>query len=186
MARNRLVGEQRGVTKTIPALELQAIQLGVKYSIDLFKDLSDSTCLLPINIRDITLFSDSLVCLSWLDSYVNKLDKMQGRSVFVMNKLEEIEKICTFHSIKFEFVSGTENTADCMTRSLSYKQLMKTNFLTETSYSDMTVGQSRPDVLGVLIPNPNSDPSASFNAVNMNIVTQDHLIPLKNSLHFQS
>ena len=92
LAKNRLVNKQLEC-KSIPSLEFQAISLGTETLIDTYKELSGSGCIRPILIIDLVLYTDSLVSLSWLNAYHNKLDKMQKRSVFVMNRLEHINKL---------------------------------------------------------------------------------------------
>ena len=128
-AKNRIVNSQLE-SKTIPSLELQAIALGTQTLIDLWSDLSGPSCLKPINIEELVLHSDSLVALSWLSSYNNKLEKMQKRSVFVQNKITQINRLCEIHPVSFTFISGCVNPADYITRPVSYKQLCHTNYLT--------------------------------------------------------
>ena len=42
--------------------------------------------------------------------------------------------LCNRLSIEFSFIGGIENPADCLTRTMSYKLLMKTNLLTGPSF----------------------------------------------------
>ena len=128
-AKNRIVNTQLE-TKTIPALELQAIALGTQTLIDVWSDLSGPSCLKPINIKELVLYSDSLVALSWLSAYNNKLEKMQKRSVFVQNKITQINRLCELHPVNFTFINGCVNPADYITRCVSYRQLCHTNYLT--------------------------------------------------------
>ena len=67
-AKNRFVNSQLQ-TKTVPSLELQAITLGVEYMLDTMEELSGSKCVLPINIRKLSLYSDSTISLNWLNSF---------------------------------------------------------------------------------------------------------------------
>lgn len=127
-AKNRLVNTQLK-TKTIPSLELQAVVLGVECIYDLKTELSGSKCMHPINILSCKLYTDSLINLHWLNSYNHKLDKMQKRSVFVLNRLEHIARLCDRVPITFCFTSTNENPADCLTRPCSYKQLLKTSYI---------------------------------------------------------
>ena len=93
--------------------------------IALHNELSGSSCLMPMKISDLQVFSDSLVALSWVHGYSVKLEKMQKCSVFVQNRLKTINDLCSKHPISFSFVSGEENPADGITRPLSSKQLKK-------------------------------------------------------------
>ena len=127
-AKNRMVGNTTE-GKTIPKLELHAIMLGVEVITDIMNELTGENASIPIDIDKLYVFSDSAVALSWLDSYVNKLSKMQQCNTFVMNRLDKIVSMCEKHPIKFAFIAGLENPADQITRPTSYKQLMNSNYL---------------------------------------------------------
>ena len=127
LAKNRIINKQLE-SKSIPTLELQSISLATEVLIDLRNDLSGSTCLNPINITEMEVFSDSMVALSWLNSYTNKLEKMQKCSVFVQNRLHHIYKLCEQYPIIFSFVNGQQNPADAITRCISPRKLLQTNF----------------------------------------------------------
>ena len=152
-AKNRIVNQQLN-TKSVPALELQAILLGVQNLIELYSDLCGSTCLVPINVSALKLYSDSLVALSWLNSYSRSLDKMQKKPIFVLNRLEQISKLCSKHPVNFAFISGTENPGDCITRPMSHKQLICTNYITDPNLNSVSLEQSCNDLLTITIPNP--------------------------------
>ena len=128
IAKNRMITSSLG-TKTIPTLELQAISFGVEVLLDTFNELTGDACVVPINIVELELFTDSAICLAWLKSYNVDFSKLTGRSVFVKNRLNQITKLCEKHPIKFAFCEGVSNPADCVTRVISYKQLIKSNFL---------------------------------------------------------
>ena len=102
--------------------------------IDTYEELSGSFCVSPINVLSMEAFSDSDVTLNWLNSHINKFDKMRKRSIFVMNRLHHIEKLCETFPVTYKFCAGASNPADCITRSLSYKQLLKTNFFIGPSH----------------------------------------------------
>ena len=80
LSKNRIVNRKLEA-KTIPALEFMGIILGAETLLDLKRELSGPYCVSPINITDLTLYTDSLVCLSWLNSYA-KLAKMNKQTVF--------------------------------------------------------------------------------------------------------
>ena len=113
-AKNRLVNKQLH-SKSMPSLELHAVNLGVECATDLYKDLSGQSCLNPISIGQILLFTDSICVLHWLNSASSKLEKMNKHSTFVMNRIESIQRLCEVFPVKFNFISGKENPADCVT-----------------------------------------------------------------------
>ena len=116
-------------SKSMPSLELHAIQHGVKVLMETYSDMCGEKSVCPLQITDLRLFSDSMVALSWIDSYVNKLDKTQKLSPFVSNRIELISKLCETKSVSFNFVAGNENPADFATRAVSYSVLKDTRFL---------------------------------------------------------
>ncbi|XP_068224890.1 uncharacterized protein [Palaemon carinicauda] len=76
LARNKLVSKQLE-SKSTPSLELQALALTVETVNDLKNELSGFGCIDPIEIVGCEVYSDSLVVLTWLQSYALKLDKLQ-------------------------------------------------------------------------------------------------------------
>ena len=118
---------------------------------EVYSELAGPLCIVPIDIVDINVYTDSLVVISWLNSYNVKLDKMSKKSVFVMNRLSHISKICETFPIQFSFTAGLDNPADCVTRCFSYKQLMKTNFYTGPKF---LLDNSKSCDLTVVIPDP--------------------------------
>ena len=121
------------------------------------KDLAGPQCPKPIEIVESVLYTDSIVSLSWINSYVNKLDKINKRSVFIMNRLDHIQKICEKNNpVRFCFVSGILNPADCITRLMSYKQLLKTNYFTGPEFlsSERDEASSKVDTFDIIVPNP--------------------------------
>ena len=148
--KNRMVNRQLE-TKSIPTLELQAIALGVEVLIDIKDQLSGSLCLNPINIKSMKLFSDSMISLHWLNSFCHRQDKMSKQSVFVINRLTQINRLCKVNPVSFRFVDTNSNPADCLTRSLSYKCLMKTSYC--SGPSDILSSDNVP-ILQVDLPSP--------------------------------
>ena len=154
MAKNRLVNKQLE-TKSIPSLELQGLALAAESVTDLFKELTSDRNVTPVRVEEVLVYSDSLVALSWLNSYSNKLEKMQKCSVFVLNRLDSITKYCETCPIQFSFVADEENPADCITRCLSFKQLSKSNYLEGPQFlQENKPVLSNPGILTVTIPNP--------------------------------
>ena len=118
---------------------------------ELHRDLAGPCCVKPIKITELVLFTDSTCSLHWLHSSTFKMDKMQKRTVFVMNRINSIQKLCERFPVKFCFISGKSNPADCVTRCLSYKQLLKSTYLCGPSWkSDYQNGSD----MVFVIPNP--------------------------------
>lgn len=155
LAKNRFVNKQLQ-TKSIPSLEFQAISLGTEILIDIYQELAGPTCVTPIKITELQLFSDSMVSLCWINSYTHKLEKMNKKSVFILNRLSHICELCEIHPIKFQFVSGIENPADQLTRPISYRQLMKSNYFSGPEFLKNTINPklSEEDSLSIIVPNP--------------------------------
>ena len=152
-AKNRMVNTQLK-NKSIPSLELTAIALGVETLMEVQRDLSGPSCMKPINIVEMVLYTDSLCALHWLNASSQKLDKMQKRSAFVMNRIGSIQRLCQRFSVKFGFISGKDNPADCVTRCLSYKQLQKTNYLTGPDMHMENANDNAEFDVSFIIPNP--------------------------------
>lgn len=149
-AKNRMVNTQLK-NKSIPSLEMNAISLGVETLMELHRDLAGSSCMYPINIAEMVLFTDSLCSLQWLNASSSKMDKMQKRTVFVMNRINHIQKLCERFPVRFSFITGKYNPADSVTRCLSSKQLQKSSFLGNSNFNIL-----EGDIVGtsVIIPNP--------------------------------
>ena len=111
--------------KGIPSLELLAIEFGVCALQNVKAELSGSKTMSPINISSLKILTDSSISLAWLNSYNRTFTKMNKQSVFVMNRLSNIERQCKLFPITFSFIAGKENPADYITRPTSYKILSK-------------------------------------------------------------
>lgn len=199
LAKNRIINRQlKG--KSIPSLELHAISFATEMLIDTYQELSGNKTLIPIKINELSLYSDSMVALNWVNSHANKLEKMQKRTPFVMNRLETITRACGIHSINFSFIAGETNPADLMTRPVSYKQLMKTCYITgpafistdrsnDTCEIQFTVPHKNLQTIGISNLNANSA-AGTVNLTRSNCTpnldaTLAHVIPLEtySSLH---
>ncbi|XP_068225202.1 uncharacterized protein [Palaemon carinicauda] len=128
-AKNRVVNKQLK-NKSIPALELNAVHLSVECALDIYKDLSGPSCIKPIEIENIMAYTDSLCTLHWLNSASLKLDKLNKHSPFVLNRINNIQRLCEIYPVKFNFISGKNNPADLITRCVSYNQLHKSCIFT--------------------------------------------------------
>ena len=127
LAKNKLVSTKLP-KKTIPTLEFQGLVFASETLIDLYKELCTDKTVDPINVTNLYVYTDSMVCLSWLKGYFVSYDKMQKRSTFIMNRLRNIKELTTVHAITYRFTQGSENPGDCVTRPLSYSSLSKTSF----------------------------------------------------------
>ncbi|XP_066944612.1 uncharacterized protein [Macrobrachium rosenbergii] len=150
LSKNRLIGRQLEL-KSIPSLEFQSLLLGTETVVDIYKELSGSENVSPINITKLVVFSDSAVALSWLNSRTNKFDKLRKLNIFVMNRLHRIENLCETVPVTFKFCTGIINPADCTTRSMSYKRLIKSNFFTGPDFIQDVLED---DSMDITIPNP--------------------------------
>ena len=191
MAKNRIVNTQLQ-TKSIPQLEFNAISLGTEMLILLFKELTGPVCLNPIKIENLTLYSDSLVSLAWLNAHVNKFEKMQRKSIFVMNRLNHISKLTEIHPVNFAFVSGVENPSDCITRQMSFKQYKKSCYLTGPKFLSNPTSEriNMEGTVAITIPNPlinNNQPTInSFTASTPKSIAAKHLIDINRFSDFSA
>ena len=154
-AKNRMVNSQLN-RKSIPSLELNAIALGVETLVELQRDLAGSSCVKPINITELQVYTDSLCALHWLNASSCKLEKMQKHTVFVRNRIGNIHKLCERFPVKFCFVAGKSNPADNVTRCLSYKRLLQSTYFGSSDLEVLKAGGSpnNSDEFSVVIPNP--------------------------------
>ena len=109
--KNRIVNRELE-KQTIPTLELHGVGLGADSLIDTYEDICGCATVVPINISELILFTDSSVCLSWIQWFANKYEKVNKLSIFVQNRLNKIVKFWEIFTIRFEFCSGKENPAD--------------------------------------------------------------------------
>jgi len=182
-AKSKIVGQNlKG--KSIPALEFLGISLGVETLMELYNSLTGEFCMYPVDIKMIVLYSDSLVCLSWINSFVNRLDKMNKQSVFIRNRLEKLVESCDKFPITFTFVNGIQNPADLVTRTISFNLLSQSNYLTGPKFlvepgDDMSAA----DTLSVTVPSGSSDNTRCEIAVKLvvaNTKTVQHAVPVEN------
>ena len=184
LAKNRIINAKMQ-SKSIPALELQAILFGSQTLIDTYEELAGSFAVMKINIVDLELYCDSMVCLSWLDSHINKLDKMQKKSVFVINRLDQIKDLGNKKKISYYFIGGSENPADYVTRCVSYQILTKTNYISGPRILSL---DSTYDVMKIVVPNPKIElpPDTIFTVGTEQKTEQyEHLIPVDKYSSFK-
>ena len=151
LSKNHIVGTQLD-SKTIPSLEFNGIVLGAETLVEINKELSGPLSVCPINICERLVFTDSLVSLNWIDSF-SKLEKLNKRTVFIQNRLDRLDRICREFPITFSFIEGISNPADFVTRTVSYKQISNSNYLTGPSFiTSKEATLCRADLLTVRLP----------------------------------
>ena len=143
--------------KSIPSLELQALVNTAELVTETHQELTGESSLFPIKVSKLRVFTDNLLIHAWLNSFSRRFDKMQHKFVFVQNRLEKINVLCDMFPIEFSFIAGIENPADCLTRSMSYKLLIKTNLFKGPPFlhgEDLPSNASKADTLTIIIPQP--------------------------------
>ena len=152
-AKNRLLNETLR-KKFIPSLELQGIDFGV----ETIQSMRDSLCgpitVKPITINQLHIFTDSMVCLHWLQKFAVTFDKLQKLSVFSMNRLRNIDENCRKFPVKFHHIKGNVNPADYVTKPFSHKRLSPI-YYTGPEFISNDFSEYDSD-LTVTIPNPNT------------------------------
>jgi len=139
--------------KSIPCLELCSLVLGVKTLFDIREQLSGPMLLIPINIAEMHLYSDSMVVLNWLDGVTNKLSKLQNKlSVFVRNRLFEVQNLCSSMPVTFMFIAGASNPADVVSRTISPTLLARSCYYEGPKFLRESV--TIPNILKVIVPCP--------------------------------
>ena len=161
--------------KSVPCLELSAITMGVEVALDTINELSGDTCIQPLKVTNVKLLTDSLVCLHWLHSHNVTFDKLNKKSIFVQNRLDKIHNLCEKQQIEFKFCSGETNPADCITRCLSYRQLMKSNYLIGPS---IEIINRNDDEFNIVVPNPILRSTECNNVINDSDLSENQSIDL--------
>ena len=183
LAKSRVVNTQLA-KKSVPTLELNSIVLGTETLIELYEDLTNSDLLCPVRIESLAMYTDSMVSLNWISNVCDKLDKCQNKlSIFVRNRLSHIENLCAKHEVHFKFVAGSENPADEISRAVSYKCLIKSNYFAGPQF--LVEGTNTPNILNVVIPSPSFNVSHCVPANDkMDSVKITKAIPLLNYSSF--
>ncbi len=164
-------------SKTIAVLEFAAIEFAVEKGLEIFETFSNA--LVPINITEIKLFTDSSIALSWLSNAESLKSKMQKRSVFINNRINNVVDKCrSVHEIKFAHIGTEHNSADFVTRMVSPKILRRTNFLSGPSL----LKKDLHELEWVTVPNPfvENDPTLPKFVVNNIEVERNSEVGLHN------
>jgi len=145
LSKNRVVSDTQQL-KTVPVLEPTALAFGVEILFDVCNDLKNTY--IPIKISKLSVCSDSTISLDWLYNKVYKFQKIERKGTIINNKLDKIVKLCSNFPVQFDHIKGENNPADFVTRCVSGKVLLKTNYLSGPSFSSPS--ESKPYV----VPNP--------------------------------
>ena len=138
-SKNRLIGKNLK-TKSMPILELVALAWAVETVTDVYKTLT--TSMYPIKISRVLAFSDSTIALSWVKARAVKFEKIERKAVLLNNKVNSIVSNCESVSVEFAHIDGSCNPSDCVSRIVSQRKLIKSNFL---SGPNIALLQENPD-----------------------------------------
>ena len=185
-SKNRILSKNYEL-KTIPSLELLAMCFGAETLFNVYTELTGGKIEIPVSVCKLYLFTDSMVALSWLESYSVKFGKTQKLSVFVRNRLQNIDKICEKMPITFSHIAGEENPADCCTRPLSYRKLKSTCYLSGPKFIDESDGRVF-DAVAITVPSPvithdNKTHDVQANSCTSDLVRMNHVVGLNKFSH---
>ena len=108
---------------------------------------------------------------------MSRFDKMRGRGVFIMNKLDSIKKYCQAHPVEFCHIPGSDNPADFTTREVSGKFLSKSCF-----HDGPSIGENG---VSFLVPSPlESKSQASISLTNTITESLHPIFPLNRYSSF--
>lgn len=182
LSKNRVVGKNLK-NKSIPSLELNALSLGVEAVFDVKHELCSDKLCNPIKVAEMQIYTDSMISLNWLDGITNKLSKKQNKlSVFVRNRLFQIQKACEEYPVTFSFIAGEQNPADQVTRIVSSKQLNKSNFYSGPGF--LSSPNSVPNLLSVTVPCPSFAVQSVVLSDTLSCQSIRSLIPVENYSSF--
>ena len=56
-----------------------------------YRGLAGGRAVVPVKIEELQVFTDSMICIDWINAYVNKFENLyQKRSVFILNRLDKL------------------------------------------------------------------------------------------------
>lgn len=174
-ARNKVVSRQLE-KKTIPALELNALVFGAEIALETVLGLCGPEVMVPVLIRDVDIYTDSMVALSWVIAYTQRFDHLQAkRSVFVMNRLLRLTQLCEKQKMSFKFVAGYENPADHVSRAVSYKRLSVTCYHSGPVFLTESCGEIKDELCATV---PFTPPKLALKVTGMKSVATESLFDL--------
>lgn len=146
--------------KTIPSLEMKGVAFGTTKLVETYNELSGPHLVSPIKIDKAFLYNDSMNTLQRIHAALFQFDKLKSPNVFVKNCIKVIQQNCDKLSIVFGFVSGGTNPSDHVTRTMTYKKLHESNFLSGPSW--LTVREDDEERFHFKLPHPLADTKESF------------------------
>ena len=106
---------------------------------------------------------------------------MNKKCAFVMNRLDSIKKLCEKHPIEFGFIKGHDNPSDAITRCVSYKMLLKSNYWAGPSL-DLVNGE---DEGRIIVPNSVSNDTIVNIFTAESELKEKHLFDTKRANSFR-
>ena len=100
---------------SLPQLELTALNIAAKLANFICESYSAE-----FNIEKVVLWSDSSVAIQWCNN------KKPNNKPYVRQRVENIRNLCPNAEIRF--IAGKDNTADLLTRGISYKEFNDNKF----------------------------------------------------------
>ena len=171
-AKNRIITKSLKI-KSIPILELIACQFGVKCLAETKYELSNATC--PIIVSELHVYTDSMISLNWIHSKAVEFGKIEKKSSLINNRLDSIVGDCEKFPMIFHHIDGKMNPADLVTRTLSPRLLIESNYLSGARFDELEdEGFSVPCLSGV------SSPSLCM-TINTN-----YIVPIINLSNYSS
>ncbi|VDL78452.1 unnamed protein product [Nippostrongylus brasiliensis] len=118
MAKSKVSDVKRQTT--IPKLELNAITIGTRLSLNVLQSLKSA-----VHIDRILIVSDSEIALKWVSSPVRR-----SNGVYVTNRVKEVQKLArqmesSKTSIAFGYIDTSRNPADCATRGIQCNDFLR-------------------------------------------------------------
>ena len=145
LSKNKVVTKSLNV-RSIPALEFHALTFGVETLIGTYKELTNPELASGINITDLKIFSDSMVSLHWLQITENCAKSNSKLDLFVRNRLNKIHSLCEYQPVNFNFIEGSQNPADVVSRPTSSYQLSKSSYFHGPDLEENTMSFTLPCV----------------------------------------
>ena len=188
LAKSKVINKQLE-GKSIPSLEFTAITFGTETLVGLYKDLCGEEVVMPLKIAELRLFTDSMVCIHWLNSYANKFDKWQKLNVFILNRMKTIDKYCAIKPITFSFTEGRTNPADAISRPMSFRKLQQTcyhsgpDFLTDLNSINTETSVEIPNLLARVTDEVSEETSNEayhcYVTADCSELTGEHVVPVE-------
>ena len=139
--------------KSLPSRELLGIRLGLQLMQETYNSISGIDVLIPVDVENLFLYTDSNSCLYWIESFAFKFSKMRNISTFQKNNLKKINDTCNNKPVTFRHTAGNVNTADLLTKPYGAKTIINSRFYDgpEVVHGDLSYCESD---LSITLPNP--------------------------------